>query len=47
MIAMFYNSNFDGDISQWNVSKVKDMKEMVAKSPLIEKYGENGKKLKK
>ena len=25
MLYMFYQSNFDGDISNWNVSKVKYM----------------------
>ena len=31
---MFYNSTFNGDISKWDVSKVKYMKYMFDKSPL-------------
>ena len=31
---MFYNSKFDGDISNWNVSNVKDMTNMFNGSPL-------------
>ena len=31
---MFYGSNFNGDISQWDVSNVKDMKGMFYDSPL-------------
>ena len=32
MSGMFYNSNFDGDISQWDVSSVTDMSNMFCKS---------------
>ena len=31
---MFYNSEFNGDISKWDVSKVKDMENMFSHSPL-------------
>ena len=31
---MFSNSKFDGDISQWDVSNVEDMRSMFYKSPL-------------
>ena len=34
MSYMFYNSPFNGDISKWNVSKVKDMNNMFWKCPL-------------
>ena len=32
MSCMFRNSEFNGDISKWNVSKVEDMKYMFYKS---------------
>ena len=32
MSYMFFNSEFNGDISKWNVSKVKDMRYMFAQS---------------
>ena len=31
---MFYDSSFNGDISKWDVSNVKDMHDMFYKSPL-------------
>ena len=31
---MFANSKFNGDISKWNVSNVKNMNYMFYKSPL-------------
>ena len=31
---MFYNSKFNGDISKWDVSNVKDMACMFDNSPL-------------
>jgi surface protein len=31
---MFEQSKFNGDISKWDVSKVKNMKDMFTKSPL-------------
>ena len=34
MSEMFMWSQFDGDISGWNVSKVKDMSDMFKRSPL-------------
>ena len=34
MNYMFYNSKFNGDISNWNVSNVKNMSYMFYKSPL-------------
>ena len=34
MTAMFYDSQFMGDISKWDVSNVKDMKFMFRNSPL-------------
>ena len=34
MNCMFYKSKFDGDISQWNVSKVINMNHMFYESPL-------------
>lgn len=34
MSLMFYRSQFNGDISQWNVSKVKYMYDMFKGSPL-------------
>jgi surface protein len=38
---MFYDSQFNGDISKWNVSNVEDMSFMFADSPL-EKNHLNG-----
>ena len=35
---MFYNSIFNGDISNWDVSNVKDMKGIFDQSPLEKKY---------
>ena len=32
MSELFYNSDFNGDISSWNVSNVKDMRAMFARS---------------
>ena len=32
MSELFYNSDFNGDISGWNVSNVKDMRAMFARS---------------
>ena len=32
MIDMFYDSNFNGDISSWDVSNVKNMNYMFKKS---------------
>ena len=34
MVELFYNYEFNGDISNWNVSNVKDMRMMLDKSPL-------------
>ena len=34
MYQLFYKSEFNGDISNWNVSNVKDMSYMFDKSPL-------------
>ena len=34
MSRLFYNSDFNGDISEWDVSNVKDMGGMFDKSPL-------------
>ena len=34
MIMMFYNSSFNGDISNWDVSNVKHKENMFVKSPL-------------
>ena len=34
MADMFYGSKFNGDISQWDVSNVKDMESMFKHSPL-------------
>ena len=34
MNMMFSNSNFNGDISNWDVSNVKDMSYMFDESPL-------------
>ena len=34
MYYMFNNSDFNGDISKWNVSNVKDMRSMFYNSPL-------------
>ena len=34
MTTLFYNSKFNGDISNWNVSNVKYMMSMFYKSPL-------------
>ena len=31
---MFLESKFDGDLSEWDISKVKDMNEMFNHSPL-------------
>ena len=31
---MFYNSKFNGDISNWDVSNVRDMVSMFTHSPL-------------
>ena len=39
MYALFYDSFFNGDISQWNVSKVEDMGTMFQYSEFT---GENG-----
>jgi len=47
MSSMFAGAEFKGDVSQWNVSKVWGMGDMFSKSPLEEKYGKNGGKLKK
>ena len=34
MYCMFYKSKFNGDISNWDVSNVKNMNNMFYKSPL-------------
>ena len=34
MVELFYNYEFNGDISNWNVSNVKTMNYMFYKSPL-------------
>ena len=34
MYNMFYRSKFNGDLSHWNVSNVKDMEGMFSFSPL-------------
>ena len=34
MKCMFQGSKFNGDISKWNVSNVRDMVDMFADSPL-------------
>ena len=34
MYMMFFNSKFNGDISDWNVSSVIDMTDMFMHSPL-------------
>ena len=34
MISMFENSNFNGDLSKWDVSKVEYMDCMFLSSPL-------------
>ena len=47
MYSMFFKSKFNGDISQWDVSNVERMTWMFYKSPLINKYGKDGQKLKK
>ena len=39
MSCMFYRSSFNGDISDWNVSNVKNMKFMFSNSKFT---GENG-----
>ena len=33
-VYMFYNSQFNGNISEWNVLNVEDMKNMFKYSPL-------------
>ena len=38
MSRMFYDSKFNGDISQWDVSNVTDMEEMFTKCPIKEEY---------
>jgi len=35
---MFYNSNFNGDISKWNVSNVIDMRGMFWDSKISMKF---------
>ena len=40
MSFIFYNSNFDGDISNWDVSNVKDMSGMFAGSRFTGKNGD-------
>ena len=34
MIELFWGSKFNGDISEWDVSNVKDMRDMFYNSPL-------------
>ena len=34
MSELFYNSTFDGDISNWDVSNVTNMHDMFFNSPL-------------
>ena len=34
MVDMFYGSDFNGDISKWDISHVKDMEYMFHESPL-------------
>jgi surface protein len=34
MLYMFYESKFNGDISNWDVSNVNNMSNMFDKSPL-------------
>ena len=34
MVALFFNSEFNGDISDWDVSNVKNMDSMFYESPL-------------
>lgn len=34
MSELFYGSEFNGDISKWNVSNVRNMYSMFEKSPL-------------
>jgi surface protein len=38
MSGMFWDSVFNGDISQWNVSNVTNMKEMFSNCPIKEEY---------
>ena len=38
MKLLFYESNFNGDISKWNVSKVEHMSNMFAECPIREEY---------
>ena len=37
MSAMFYDSEFNGDISKWDVSHVRDMSNMFDNCPLENK----------
>ena len=41
MNYMFYTSKFNGDISKWDVSNVKNMKDIFKASPLILKRNQH------
>ena len=41
MYCMFYKSKFNGDISHWDVSNVKNMKDIFKASPLILKRNQH------
>ena len=41
MTALFYYSSFNGDISEWDVSNVKNMKDIFKASPLILKRNQH------
>ena len=38
MSSMFFLSNFNGDISRWDVSNVTDMTGIFVNSPIKEEY---------
>ena len=47
MWGMFSNSEFMGDLTNWNLRNVRNTEKMFFASPLREKYGRNGENLKR